>query len=99
MWPTLGHCHGIFWLAFYFLLGELPGADVAKELLEAIRAKKDVDQLQTILNNIPANASGHEDLNSDGINIFFSFVAGVFWMYGMIGKGLNKVSYTRGYGY
>lgn len=49
------------------LLGHLPGADVAKQLFEAIRAKKDVDQLQTILNNIPANATGHEDFNADGI--------------------------------
>ena len=40
---------------------------MAKNLLEAIRAKKDVDQLQTILNNIPANATGHEDLNTDGM--------------------------------
>lgn len=45
--------------------GELPGADVARNLLEAIRAKKDVDQLQTILNNIPANATCHEDFNTD----------------------------------
>ena len=57
----------IFRLSFYFLLGELPGADAAKQLLEAIRAKKDMDQLQTILNNIPANATGLEDFNADGI--------------------------------
>ncbi|XP_078375127.1 nuclear cap-binding protein subunit 1-like isoform X2 [Oculina patagonica] len=53
--------------------GELPGADVAKQLLEAIRAKKDVEQLQTILNNIPANATGHEDLNSDAPMIDHTF--------------------------
>lgn len=55
----------------YFMLGELPGADVARNLLEAIRAKKDVDQLQTILNNIPANATGHEDFNTDGMSDSF----------------------------
>lgn len=53
--------------------GELPGADVAKQLLEAIRAKKDVDQLQTILNNIPANATGQEDLNADVPTIDHTF--------------------------
>ena len=35
--------------------------------MEAIKAKKDVDDLQTILNNIPANATGQEDFNTDGI--------------------------------
>lgn len=65
--------YDFFCIASNFLLGELPGADVAKNLLEAIRAKKDVDQLQTILNNIPANATGHEDFNTDGMgDIFFS---------------------------
>ena len=35
--------------------------------MEAIKAKKDVDDLQTILNNIPANATGQDDFNTDGI--------------------------------
>ena len=65
------NCHNVFCIASNFLLGELPGADVAKNLLEAIRAKKDVDQLQTILNNIPANATGREDLNTDGMSNSF----------------------------
>jgi len=70
---------------------------VAKNLLEAIRAKKDVDQLQTILNNIPANATGHEDFNTDGMGERFCslhlLIAGV-WQ-----RGLNqKVSFTVGLG-
>ena len=58
-----------------FLPGKLPGQDIAKQLLEAIRAKKDVDHLQTILNNIPANSTGQEDLNADGIIFVFLFSA------------------------
>jgi len=49
------------------LPGEIPGADVAKQLVEAIRAKRDVDDLQSILNGIPANATSQEDFNPDGI--------------------------------
>lgn len=45
--------------------GEIPGADVAEQLLEAVRAKKDMDDLQAILNTVPANATGQEDLNQD----------------------------------
>ena len=66
--------HDSFCITSNFLLGELPGADVAKNLLEAIRAKKDVDQLQTILNNIPANATGREDFNTDGMGDKFCFL-------------------------
>ena len=52
---------------FYHLTGEkIPGADVAKQLVEAIKAKKDIDDFQTILNSIPANATGLEDVNPDG---------------------------------
>ena len=54
--------------------------------MDAIRAKKDVDQLQTILNNIPANATGHEDLNADGMGDSFCSlhlpIAGV-WQRGL----------------
>ena len=46
---------------FFVLSEHLPGADAAKQLIEAIRAKKEIDDLQAILNNIPA-----EDENSDG---------------------------------
>ena len=53
-------------IIFYHLTGEVPGADVAKQLVEAIKAKKDIDDFQTILNSIPANATGQEDLNPDG---------------------------------
>ena len=31
-----------------------------------MRAKKDMDDLQAILNTVPANATGQEDLNQDG---------------------------------
>ena len=65
--PFTSNSHGFFHIASNFLPGVLPGADAAKNLLEAIRAKKDVDQLQTILNNIPTNATGHEDLNTNGM--------------------------------
>lgn len=39
----------------------IPGADIAKQFLEAVRAKKDIDDLQTILNSVPANAIGQEN--------------------------------------
>ena len=88
--PFTSNCHGFCHVASNFLLGVLPGADVAKNLLEAIRAKKDVDQLQTILNNIPANATGHEDFNTDGMGDSFCslhlLIAGV-WQ-----RGLNQKS-------
>lgn len=35
--------------------------------MEAVKAKKDVDDLQTILNAIPANATGQEEFNPEGI--------------------------------
>ena len=47
--------------------------DVAKQLVDAIKAKKEVDDLQTILNKIPANAPGQEDFNPDGIVITLNF--------------------------
>lgn len=53
--------------------GKLAGQDKAKELIDAIRAKKDVDHLQTILNSIPANATGQEDENSDASVIDYTF--------------------------
>ncbi|RMX45094.1 hypothetical protein pdam_00014025 [Pocillopora damicornis] len=53
--------------------GKLAGQDKAKELIDAIRAKKDVDHLQTILNNIPANATGQEDDNADAPVIDHTF--------------------------
>lgn len=52
----------------------MAGQDKAKELIDAIRAKKDVDHLQTILNNIPVNATGQEDDNADGNSFAFFFV-------------------------
>lgn len=45
--------------------GDIPGADIAKQLVEAVKAKKDVDDLQTILNAIPANATGQEEFNPE----------------------------------
>ena len=37
------------------VLEHVPGAEAAKQLVDAIRAKKDIEQLQTILSDIPAD--------------------------------------------
>jgi len=43
------------------LIDGLPGGNIAKQLLEAIKAKKDFDELQTLLNEISSSASGQAD--------------------------------------
>ena len=43
----------------------LPGGDIAKQLLEAIKAKKDFDELQALLNEISPSANGQAD-DGDG---------------------------------
>lgn len=55
-----------------YFKGGIPGADFAEQLLEAVRAKKDIDDLQAILNTVPANATGQEDLNQDGNEKFLT---------------------------
>lgn len=49
------------------ILDGLPGGDIAKQLLEAIKAKKDFDELQTLLNEISSSATGQAD-DADGKN-------------------------------
>lgn len=46
----------------------LPGGDIAKQLMEAIKAKKDTEELQALLNEISAGANGQAE-DSDGMKI------------------------------
>jgi hypothetical protein len=45
----------------------LPGGDIAKQLMEGIKAKKDFEELQALLNEISLNANGQTD-DGDGMS-------------------------------
>ncbi|CAH3163167.1 unnamed protein product [Porites lobata] len=74
--------------------GEIPGADTAKQLAEAIKAKKDVDDLQTILTSVPANATDQKDFSSDVADQTFPLLRLDILMHVLLKLGSKSFSHS-----